>query len=160
MDCYKINGLNFRYPDAKDMALKDISFTVREGEFVTVCGLSGCGKSTLLRQLKTCLRPSGEASGEVLFQGRPLDQTDTKTQAASIGFVFQSPEHQCVTDKVWHELAFGLESLGLDQSLIRRRTAEMAAFFGMEKWFESDVEELSGGQRQRVLLARALCAGS
>ncbi len=156
MDCYKINGLSFRYPDAKDMALKDISFTVREGEFVTVCGLSGCGKSTLLRQLKTCLRPSGEASGEVLFQGRPLDQTDTKTQAASIGFVFQSPEHQCVTDKVWHELAFGLESLGLDQSLIRRRTAEMAAFFGMEKWFESDVEELSGGQRQILALAGAM----
>ena len=149
MDCYSVKGLSFRYPEAKKQTLNDISFNISQGEFVTVCGLSGCGKSTLLLQLKTCLQPSGERSGEIFFCGSPLADTDTKIQASDIGFVFQSPEHQCVTDKVWHELAFGLESLHMEQGLIRRRVAEMAAFFGMEKWFNCSVNELSGGQRIR-----------
>ena len=156
MECYSVKGLSFRYPDAKKQALSDISFSVGQGEFVTVCGLSGCGKSTLLRQLKTCLQPAGERSGEILFCGRPLADTDAKTQASDIGFVFQSPEHQCVTDKVWHELAFGLESLNLSQGVIRRRVAEMASFFGMEKWFDRQVSELSGGQRQILSLASVM----
>ena len=156
MDCYSIKHLSFRYPDSDKDALTDITFSVAAGEFVTICGLSGCGKSTLLRQLKTCLRPAGERQGEILFQGKPLEDTDERTQASAVGFVFQSPEHQCVTDKVWHELAFGLEGLGTEQGVIRRRTAEMAAFFGMEKWFGASVEELSGGQRQILALASVM----
>ena len=125
-----------------------------------LCGPSGCGKSTLLRQLKTVLTPHGVTEGEVYFQGTPLRDVPLRQQAADIGFVLQSPEHQVVTDKVWHELAFGLESLGLDTPTIRRRVAEIASYFGIQNWFYKPVAELSGGQRRRVEIARALlCPG-
>ena len=81
---------------------------------------------------------------------------DQRTLAARIGFVQQSPENQIVTDKVWHELAFGLESLGVDTPTIRRRVAEMAAFFGIEDWFYRDVSDLSGGQKQLLNLASVM----
>ncbi len=121
-----------------------------------LCGKSGCGKSTLLRQLKTVLAPKGEKSGEILFMGTPLAETDNRKQSAEIGFVSQSPENQIVTDKVWHELAFGLESLGYKTAEIRRRVAEMASFFGIEKWFHKNVTELSGGQKQLLNLASVM----
>lgn len=82
-----------------------------------------------------------------------LDELDQRTQTEQIGFVMQSPENQVVTDKVWHELAFGLESLGYDTPTIRRRVAEMASFFGIEDWFYKNVTELSGGQKQLLNLA-------
>lgn len=156
MEIFAVKDLNFRYPDSEKNALSDITLSVREGEFVTVCGLSGCGKSTLLRHLKTCLTPEGIRSGEILFEGIPLESADHRTQSSKIGFVMQSPDNQSVTDKVWHELAFGLESLGHPQNVIRQRTAETAAFFGIEKWFESPVDELSGGQRQILNLASVM----
>ncbi len=156
MEIFTVRQLSFRYPEGKQDVLSDITFSVHSGEFVTVCGLSGCGKSTLLRHLKTCLRPIGAGSGEILFEGKALAEWDQRIQAEKIGFVMQSPDHQSVTDKVWHELAFGLESLGLPRAEIRRRTAEMAAFFGMESWFEESVEHLSGGQRQMLNLASVM----
>ena len=88
---------------------------------MVLCGPSGCGKSTLLRQLKTVLAPHGPLQGQILFQGKALAEIDQRTQSAAIGFVLQSPENQIVTDKVWHELAFGLERLGYDTATIRRR---------------------------------------
>ena len=118
-----------------------------------LAGPSGCGKSTLLRQLKTVLAPHGKLSGELLFQGKPLAETDLHVQTAKIGFVQQSPDNQIVTDKVWHELAFGLESLGYDTPTIRSRVAEMASFFGIQTWFYKNVSELSGGQKQLLNLA-------
>lgn len=77
-----------------------------------------------------------------------LTEMSQREQAQQIGYVLQSPENQVVTDKVWHELAFGLESLGYDTPTIRRRVAEIAAFFGIENWFYKNVTELSGGQKQ------------
>ena len=121
-----------------------------------LCGPSGCGKSTLLRQLKTVLTPHGVTEGEVYFQGTPLRDVPLRQQAADIGFVLQSPEHQVVTDKVWHELAFGLERLGCDTPSIRRRVAEMASFFGIQDWFHKSVDELSGGQKQLLSLASVM----
>ena len=107
----------------------------------------------MLRQLKTVLAPHGVRSGEILFEGRALDSIDQREQSARIGFVQQSPENQIVTDKVWHELAFGLESLGYDTATIRGRVAEMASFFGIQTWFYKNVTELSGGQKQLLNLA-------
>ena len=121
-----------------------------------LCGPSGCGKSTLLRQLKTVLAPHGRRSGEILFDGRNLDSLDQREQAETIGFVQQSPENQIATDKVWHELSFGLESLGYDTPTIRRRVAEMASFFGIQTWFYKSVTELSGGQKQLLNLASVM----
>ncbi|UQT48044.1 energy-coupling factor ABC transporter ATP-binding protein [Flavonifractor plautii] len=118
-----------------------------------LCGPSGCGKSTLLRQLKTVLAPHGRRLGSIRFEGCPLEELDQREQSAGIGFVQQDPENQIVTDKVWHELAFGLESLGYDTPTIRRRVAEMASFFGIQTWFYKNVTELSGGQKQLLNLA-------
>jgi energy-coupling factor transporter ATP-binding protein EcfA2 len=153
MEAYQIRALSFTYPLRERPALKKINLTVEQGEFITVCGKSGSGKSTLLRHLKTVLTPHGTREGEIFFYGRPLAESDRRTQAAGIGFVLQNPDNQIVTDKVWHELAFGLESLGMENKTIRLRVAEMASFFGIQTWFRKNVVELSGGQKQLLNLA-------
>ncbi len=152
--CFK--NVSFSYPEQEKKALCNLSFSVGQGEFIILCGPSGCGKSTLLRHLKTCLTPHGVLTGEILFNGVPLNDIGERTQSKEIGFVLQSPENQVVTDKVWHELAFGLESLGYDTPTIRRRVAEVAAFFGIENWFYKKVTELSGGQKQLLSLASVM----
>ena len=152
----EIEHFSFYYPEQAEKTLDDLTLTVEQGEFLVLCGPSGCGKSTLLRQLKTVLAPHGRRLGSIRFEGRPLEELDQREQSAGIGFVQQDPENQIVTDKVWHELAFGLESLGYDTPTIRRRVAEMASFFGIQTWFYKNVTELSGGQKKRVFLARAI----
>lgn len=156
MEIFTIKRLCFRYTKEGVNALTDVSLSVAAGEFLVICGRSGSGKTTLLRHLKPQLAPSGEMSGELLFAREPLDELDERAAAARIGFVAQSPEGQIVTDKVWHELAFGLESLGVPTSEIRRRVAETASFFGIHNWFHKDVSELSGGQKQLLNLAAAM----
>ncbi len=151
-----LRGLTFTYPGQSVPALDGVDLEVCPGEFLVLCGPSGCGKSTLLRHLKTILAPHGTGAGEVLFRGRPLAEYDQRAQAEGIGFVLQSPDNQLVTDKVWHELAFGLESLGCDTPTIRRRVAEMASFFGIQGWFYKDVAQLSGGQKQLLNLASVM----
>ena len=153
MEAFRIENLSFTYPAQSTLALRGVSLCVRQGEFLTLAGVSGCGKTTLLRQLKPTLAPNGTKAGEIFCFDRPLSALTEREQAQKIGFVQQSPEEQLVTDKVWHELAFGLESLGAAPQTIRRRTAEMAAFFGMEAWLHKDVSELSGGQKQLLNLA-------
>ena len=156
METFAIRNLSFSYPEQEAKAIDDLSLSVGQGEFVVLCGPSGCGKSTLLRQLKTVLAPHGRRTGEILFEGTALDELDQRTQSQKIGFVQQSPENQVVTDKVWHELAFGLESLGCDTPTIRRKVAEMASFFGIQTWFYKNVTELSGGQKQLLNLASVM----
>ena len=155
-EIFRLSNFTFTYPEQETPTVCDLSVTLRKGEFVTLCGPSGCGKSTLLRQLKTVMAPHGVRTGSILFEGQPLDQLDQRTQSQRIGFVQQSPENQIVTDKVWHELAFGLESLGYDTPTIRRRVAEMASFFGIQIWFYKNVTELSGGQKQLLNLASVM----
>lgn len=110
----------------------------------------------MLRLLKSVLTPHGTLSGEILFCGRPLQEADLREQSSKIGYVMQNPDSQIVTDKVWHELAFGLESLGYDQKTIRLRVAEMASYFGIEHWFYKNVSELSGWQKQLLNLASVM----
>ena len=156
MESYSFKNVDFTYPEGEKKALRNISFTIQQGEFVVLCGPSGCGKSTLLRHLKSCLTPHGLFSGEIRYQEKLLSEMSQREQAQQIGYVLQSPENQVVTDKVWHELAFGLESLGYDTPTIRRRVAEIAAFFGIENWFYKNVTELSGGQKQLLSLASVM----
>ena len=151
---FDIQHLTFSYPTAPDRhCLDDICLTVEKGEYVALCGKSGSGKTTLLRHLKSVLTPHGTRSGVILFDSKPLDEADLRTQSGRIGYVMQNPDSQIVTDKVWHELAFGLESLGCDQKTMRLRVAEMASYFGIQGWFHRDVAELSGGQKQLLNLA-------
>lgn len=156
MNTFQLNKVSFTYPGQERAALKDLDLTIAQGEFLTLCGTSGCGKTTLLRQLKTNLSLHGMRYGQILFEGVPLEDVGQRTQAEKIGFVFQNPENQLVTDKVWHELAFGLESLGHTTPEIRLRVAEMASFFGIQSWFYKNVSELSGGQKQLLNLAAVM----
>ncbi|MBR5229381.1 MAG: ATP-binding cassette domain-containing protein [Firmicutes bacterium] len=153
MAAIEVRNLSFTYPTAERKALDEVSFEVNQSEFVVLCGKSGCGKSTLLRHLKKNLIPYGQVTGQVFYGGCDVAVLDDRTNAAQIGFVQQNPDNQLVTDKVWHELAFGLESLGLDNQSIKRRVAEMASFFDIQTWFRKDVSELSGGQKQLLNLA-------
>lgn len=153
MESYAIKDLSFAYPEQSELVLDHITLTVEKGEFLVLCGPSGSGKTTLLRQLKSVLAPHGARTGSILFEGTPLEELGQREQSSRIGFVLQSPENQIVTDKVWHELAFGLENLGFDTNAIRLRVAEMASFFGIQNWFYKNVEELSGGQKQLLNLA-------
>ena len=152
----KIKNLIFSYPNSEKTALNDINLTVNQGEFVTICGKSGCGKSTLLRHLKPILTPHGKTSGEIYFNGKSIYDLSDREQAENIGFVMQNPDNQIVTDKVWHELVFGLESLGINSAEIRSKAAEMASFFGIQNWFYENVANLSGGQKQILNLASVM----
>lgn len=156
MEILSIKNLTFKYPQNEKTILKDINLTIKQGEFITLCGRSGCGKTTLLRQLKPVMSPHGETNGEILFMGNSIKDLDERQQCQKIGFVQQRPENQIVTDKVWHELAFGLENLGFSTEEIRARVAEMASFFGIQNWFHKDVTELSGGQKQLLNLASVM----
>ncbi len=149
-------NLSFSYPLSDSSALESINFSIKKGEFVVLCGKSGCGKTTLLRHLKKELTPAGKRSGEVLFNGTEISTLGDRDAASKIGFVMQNPESQIVTDKVWHELAFGLENLGEDTATIRLRTAEMATYFGMQDWFDKKISELSGGKKQMLNLASVM----
>ena len=150
---FEIKDLTFSYPMGSRPSLNHIELSVEKGEYIALCGRSGSGKTTLLRHLKSVLTPYGQRSGEILFNGETLEQVGQAVQAGKIGFVMQNPEDQIVTDKVWHELAFGLESLGTDPKTMRLRVAEMASYFGIQSWFHKDVATLSGGQKQLLNLA-------
>ena len=153
MAYFQIQNLSFRYAASQKDALHKVELSVAPGEYLVVCGQSGSGKTTLLKHLKTALTPHGDRSGTVLFNGTPLEDLSKREQSAKIGYVMQNPDDQIVTDKVWHELAFGLESLGTDRNTMQLRVAEMASYFGIADWFHRTVAELSGGQKQLLNLA-------
>ena len=156
MALFDVKNLSFKYPGGHEHALEDVSFCVNKGEFVVVCGDTGSGKTTLLRLLKKELSPMGEKRGNVLFEGQDVLELPEREAAGKIGYVMQAPEQQIVTDKVWHELAFGLENLGVPKDVIARRVAETASYFGIENWYDKDVNELSGGQKQLLNLAAVM----
>ena len=151
-----VKDLTFTYPNCTAPAVEGVTFRVEKGEFLAVCGPTGCGKSTLLRLLKRELAPLGTLSGEITVNGMAQSALSERDAACRIGYVMQRPEQQLVTDKVWHELAFGLENMGLPQPVIARRVAEMAAYFGIEGWFDKAVDTLSGGQKQLLNLASVM----
>ena len=156
MELLAVKDLTFTYPKCDTPAVENVTFSIESGEFAVLCGATGSGKSTLLRLLKRELAPLGACGGSVTFCGVSTDQLSERDAASKIGYVMQSPEQQIVTDKVWHELAFGLENLGVLQSEIARRTAEMASFFGIGSWYRKNTSELSGGQKQLLNLASVL----
>lgn len=156
MEKIRIEDLTFEYPKTGQKALENVSFSLEEGDLLCLCGETGCGKTTLLKNLKPVLAPYGKGTGRIYISGKAIEDMDTKEQAEKIGFVMQDPDNQIVTDKVWHELAFGMENLGYSPEKIRRRTAEMAGFFGIEGWFGKRTDELSGGQKQILNLASVM----
>lgn len=156
MEEIQIEHLSFAYPEKSVPAIFDLSLTVSRGSLTVLCGKSGCGKTTLLRLLKPALSPHGAKSGTIRISGHDISTLSDREQAEKIGFVLQNPDNQIVCDKVWHELAFGLESLGYAGDEIRTRVSEIASFFGIEDWFFREVSALSGGQKQLLNLAAVM----
>ena len=183
-----VKNLSFTYPNTEHKALSAIDLSVDRGEFITMMGATGSGKSTFLRLLKPELRQNGELEGEIRYKvGRetsvsrsidtipqsakltapfpkgslddiPLQEIGLRQSAEKIGFVAQDPEEQIVTDKVWHELAFTLENLGMRRQDIARRVAEIASYFGVDRWMDRDTATLSGGEKQLLNLAAVMIA--
>ncbi len=156
MAILEIKNLSFTYNNAKVKALDHINLSVNQGDFVLICGESGCGKTTLLKLLKRQMQPEGTLEGEILYSGTPITELTEEETVSEIGYVMQNPENQIVTDKVWHELAFGLESLSEESGVIRRKVAEICGFLGIGEWYHKKTNELSGGQKQLVSLASVL----
>lgn len=162
----ELRGVSFSYARAEGdpgaaasapLVLDHADLSVPAGAFALLVGGTGSGKTTLLRLCKPEIRPEGELSGTVRVLGRDVRGLAPRESAGLVGYVFQSPDSQIVCDSVWHELAFGLENLGVPQDQMRRRVAETCYFFGMEPWFHRRCASLSGGQRQLLALASVLC---
>ncbi|MDD6300434.1 MAG: ATP-binding cassette domain-containing protein [Ruminococcus sp.] len=151
-----LSSLNFTYASSTSPALKDVSLTVNEGDFILLCGNSGCGKTTLMRLIKPQLAPNGKLDGEILFDGRPLSSLTDREAACGIGYVMQNPETQIVTDTCISELAFGLQSLGMDSDAISAKIGEVAGFFGIGDRYGEKTHTLSGGQKQLLSLASVM----
>ena len=152
----ELHDLTVFYPGQETPALRGVTASLEAGEFVTLCGRSGSGKSTLLRCCKPALAPQGTRRGEIFWAGRPLSGLSDRAQSASIGYVGQSPENQMVTDRVWQELAFGPENLGLERELIGERIVDSLQAVGLANLRQSDPTRMSGGQQQRASIAGML----
>lgn len=152
----EVRGLSFTYPGAEAPVLDGLDWSVPQGAFALLVGGTGSGKSTLLSLLKPEIAPAGERTGDAHVLGENVADMDVRTSAERVGYVFQDPENQIVCETVWHEMAFGLENLGLARDEMRRRVAETSYFFGLEDWLHRDTDTLSGGRKQLLSLAAVL----
>lgn len=152
----EVRGLSFTYPGAAAPVLDGLDWSVPRGAFALLVGGTGSGKSTLLSLLKPEIAPTGERSGGLRVLGESVADMDARASAERVGYVFQGPENQIVCETVWHEMAFGLENLGMPQDEMRRRVAETSYFFGLEDWLHRDTDTLSGGRKQLLSLAAVL----
>lgn len=152
----EVQGLSFAYPGAEAPVLEGLDWRVPQGAFALLVGGTGSGKSTLLSLLKPEIAPAGERTGDARVLGENVADMDVRASAERVGYVFQDPENQIVCETVWHEMAFGLENLGMSRDEMRRRVAETSYFFGLEDWLHRDTDTLSGGRKQLLSLAAVL----
>ncbi len=158
MELFEVKNLTYYYPEKGNSALRDVSFTVSEGEFVLLAGASGCGKSSLLRALAGLIPDyyGGTVGGIVRYAGCSLQNWDKRHLAREVGLIFQDPEQQLVMTSVEQEIAFGLENLGIDFAEMKRRVAEVLSLFNLTALRNCSTFTLSGGQKQKVVLAAVL----
>lgn len=155
MEALKLSDFGFAYANAAP-TFSNLNLSVEAGELVILVGATGIGKTTLMRNLKPEIAPVGTRTGRAEVFGEELAFAQNVEPNPQVGYVFQDPDNQIVCDTVWHELAFGLENLGLDSSTMHVRVAEVAHFFGIEPWMHRACAELSGGQKQMLNLAAVL----
>lgn len=156
MSAIEVRSLSFTYPGADAAVLEGLDWSVPQGAFALLVGGTGSGKSTLLSLLKPEIAPAGECTGDARVLGENVADMDVRASAERVGYVFQDPENQIVCETVWHEMAFGLENLGMSRDEMRRRVAETSYFFGLEDWLHRDTDTLSGGRKQLLSLAAVL----
>ena len=155
----KVEHLNYIYGEGtafSQYALKDVNFTIEDGEYVGLIGHTGSGKSTLIQHLNGLLRAS---SGAVYYNGENIysDGYDMKKLRSKVGLVFQYPEYQLFEVDVFSDVCFGPKNLGLDKEEIEARAKEALTLVGLdESFYEQSPFELSGGQKRRVAIAGVL----
>ena len=153
---YEIKNLTFRYMLSDRNSLKQVSLKIKKGKITLIAGPSGSGKTTLLRHLKKELMPKGERSGDISYDQQQLEQLDDQRSVKEIAYLFQNPSAQMVMDTVWHEIAFGLENIGMPYEQMKRTVAEIVNYFDLQKIYHKSTDELSGGQKQMVNLAAVM----
>lgn len=154
-----VDQLRYRYTAAGPRwTLDDLNLQIQPGEYLLLCGASGSGKSTLCRTFNGLIPHfyGGTLEGQVWVAGLDTRAHPVGELFAHVGLVFQNPEAQLFTSTVEHELAFGLESLGLPRDEIRRRVAESAEVVGVSRLLARNPHQLSGGEQQLVAIAAAL----
>ncbi|MEY7999218.1 ABC transporter ATP-binding protein [Clostridium sp. Mt-5] len=154
----EIKNLNFTYPMEKERSLKNINLSLEKNDFLLIAGRSGSGKSTLARAIVGTVPNfyGGTIGGEIKIDGRSLKDMSHKERAQKITMVFQDPEKQLMMNKVHREIAFGLENIGVDERVIKRRVYEALQFSGILNLADRDITSLSGGEKQKVAVASAL----
>ncbi|MGJ9460027.1 energy-coupling factor ABC transporter ATP-binding protein [Oceanobacillus sp. CF4.6] len=160
MSGIKIRNLSYQYPTGSDEVLHHINLDIESGKLYALVGINGGGKTTLCNVIRGFIPHfhKGDLSGEVLIDGKDIRTWDPSELAQKVGFVFQNPFTQIsgVKETVFNEIAFGLENLGVEVSIIKEKVQDIIKLFGIEYMQHKNPNELSGGQKQRVALASIL----
>lgn len=158
MASIKVKDLSYYYPDTSKPALDKINVEIPEGQFVLIVGASGSGKSSLVRAIAGLIPNfyGGRYGGSVYLNNTDIRNMNRRTVGNTAGMVFQDPESQLVMSSVEQEIVFGMENLGLSNSLMKRRLMEVTNALGLSDCLETFISELSGGQKQKVALASVL----
>lgn len=148
---YDHNSVSYRYDhNSEDYILKDVSFHVKQGEWLSIVGHNGSGKSTTVRLIDGLLEAE---SGDIIISGDKLTADNVWEKRRQIGMVFQNPDNQFVGATVEDDVAFGLENQGMDYPMMVKRVHEALELVGMQNFKEREPARLSGGQKQRVAIA-------
>ena len=147
----EVKNLSYRYDyKSEDYILKDVSFHVKQGEWLSIVGHNGSGKSTTVRLIDGLLEAE---SGDIIISGDKLTADNVWEKRRQIGMVFQNPDNQFVGATVEDDVAFGLENQGMDYPMMVKRVHEALELVGMQNFKEREPARLSGGQKQRVAIA-------
>lgn len=147
----EVKNLSYRYDHkSEDYILKDVSFHVKQGEWLSIVGHNGSGKSTTVRLIDGLLEAE---SGDIIISGDKLTADNVWEKRRQIGMVFQNPDNQFVGATVEDDVAFGLENQGMDYPMMVKRVNEALELVGMQNFKEREPARLSGGQKQRVAIA-------
>ena len=147
----EVKNLSYRYDHkSEDYILKDVSFHVKQGEWLSIVGHNGSGKSTTVRLIDGLLEAE---SGDIIISGDKLTVDNVWEKRRQIGMVFQNPDNQFVGATVEDDVAFGLENQGMDYPMMVKRVHEALELVGMQNFKEREPARLSGGQKQRVAIA-------
>ncbi|MGD6852905.1 MAG: energy-coupling factor ABC transporter ATP-binding protein [Candidatus Bathyarchaeia archaeon] len=145
-------NVRYSYP-SKVEALKGVSLTVKDGEFVAIMGQNGAGKSTFVKHFNGLLKPS---SGTVKIDGVPTTKSSVAALARNVGFVFQNPDHQLFSETVEEEISFALKNFGFEPNVIEERVTWALNLLSLTQYRKTSPFLLSGGERKRVALASVL----
>jgi energy-coupling factor transporter ATP-binding protein EcfA2 len=158
MDLIRFEGFSFRYKGNEIYALDNINLQIEEDKFILLCGETGSGKTTLIRSMNGLIPQfySGFYKGKVFVQEKDTRITPIANLSTEVGIVFQNPENQLIAMNVEHEIAFGLENLGVPTKEISKRIKESASLTEIEHILDKAPFELSGGEQQRVAIASIL----